>query len=232
MTVAVLTYGGILQSVEVPDREGESANVTLGFAELAGYLDPAYTSAPPFFGALIGRYANRIAGGRFELDGVAYQLAINDGPNHLHGGGDPGGGFDVRLWDAEPVAGGVRLSLVSPAGEGGYPGELRVAVTYSLAADANVLSIAYEAVTDAPTIVNLTSHGVLEPGGGGLGDDLRASAPGARVALHAGRRHRDPASGPAAPTSPARASTTGAPARSPPESTTTSSSTPPASPQC
>jgi aldose 1-epimerase len=157
MAVAVLSYGGIIQSVEVPDRSGRIANVTLGFADLAGYTDPAYVTSPPFFGALIGRYANRIARGRFLLDGAEYRLAINDVPNHLHGGGPPDG-FDVRLWEIEPEPGGLRLSLVSPAGEAGYPGALRVAVTYALAADANVLAISYEAVADAPTIVNLTSH--------------------------------------------------------------------------
>src|SRR5262249_52647586 len=112
--------------------------------------------------------ANRIAGGRFSLDGVSYQLGVSDGPNHLHGGGAPGG-FDVRVWDAEPVPGGLRLALVSGAGEGGYPGELRVSVTYALATDANVLTISYEAVTDAPTIVNLTSHAYWNLAGEGAG---------------------------------------------------------------
>jgi len=173
----VLTYGGILQSVEVPDRAGAPANVTLGFASLDSYLDPAYTSATPFFGAVIGRYANRIARGRFTLDGVEYQLAINDPPNHLHGGGAapvPGSppaasGFDLRLWEAEVVPGGVRLSLVSPAGSGGYPGTLRVSATYSLEASANELRISYEAVTDAPTIVNLTNHAYWNLAGEGEG---------------------------------------------------------------
>ncbi|MFJ7047758.1 aldose epimerase family protein [Streptomyces sp. NPDC101112] len=149
--VRVLTYGGVLQSVEVPDRDGRTADVVLGFADLDGYL----RNQGPFFGALIGRYANRIAGGRFVLDGREYRLARNNPPNSLHGGPL---GFDKRVWDAEAVEGGVRLSRVSPDGEEGFPGRLEVAATYTLDEDGGALRIAYEAVTDAPTVVNLTNH--------------------------------------------------------------------------
>ncbi|WNZ11839.1 aldose epimerase family protein [Streptomyces sp. 11x1] len=151
--VRVLTYGGIVQSVEIPDRDGRTADVVLGFAGIDGYL----RHQGPFFGALIGRYANRIAGGRFTLDGRTYELVRNNPPNSLHGGPL---GFDKRVWEAEGVAGGagVRLSRVSPDGEEGFPGRLEVSATYTLAEDGRALRIAYEAVTDAPTVVNLTNH--------------------------------------------------------------------------
>jgi aldose 1-epimerase len=168
MTASILTYGGILQSVVVPDRAGRLANVTLGFADLDDYTAPGYLAASPFFGALIGRYANRIAGGRFTLDGETFQLPANDPPNHLHGGG--AAGFDVQVWEARPLQGpaaaGLRLTHVSPAGEGGYPGALTAAVTYTLGAD---LRIDYEATTDAPTVVNLSSHAYWNLAGEGEG---------------------------------------------------------------
>lgn len=149
--VRVLTYGGIVQSAEVPDRSGRVAQVALGFEGLEGYL----AHPGPYFGALVGRYANRIAGGTFSLDGRTYRLARNNGPNSLHGGER---GFDKHVWDAEPDgAHGVRLSRVSPDGDEGYPGRLAVAVTYSVDG-AGALRIAYEATTDAPTVVNLTNH--------------------------------------------------------------------------
>jgi aldose 1-epimerase len=146
----LLTYGGIVQSLEVPDRSGQRADVVLGLGSAAEYA----AGRGAFLGALIGRYANRIAGGAFTLDGARYALPRNDGPNCLHGGAE---GFDRRVWSAEHVPGGVRLSRVSPAGEEGFPGNLDVAVTYTLD-DAGALSIAYEAVTDAPTPVSLTNH--------------------------------------------------------------------------
>ncbi|WP_159767138.1 aldose epimerase family protein [Streptomyces sp. HM190] len=179
--VRVLTYGGIVQSVEVPDRDGRTADVVLGFADLDGYLrDPG-----PFFGALIGRYANRIAGGRFTLDGREYRLARNNPPNCLHGGPL---GFDKRVWDTRAVEGGVRLSRVSPDGEEGFPGRLEVSVTYTLDDDGDgggALRIAYEAVTDAPTVVNLTNHSYWNLAGAASGNagghELRIDA--ARVTL-------------------------------------------------
>ncbi|MER5181279.1 aldose epimerase family protein [Streptomyces sp. NPDC002896] len=148
--VRVLTYGGIVQSAEVPDRDGRSAQVALALPDLQGYLE----NPGPYFGALVGRYANRIANGRFALDGDIYHLAQNNGPNSLHGGEE---GFDRRVWDAEPMEHGVRLSRVSPHGEEGFPGRLEVSATYSLD-ESGALRIAYEAVTDAPTVVNLTNH--------------------------------------------------------------------------
>ncbi|MFF8292434.1 aldose epimerase family protein [Streptomyces sp. NPDC016309] len=155
--VGVLTYGGIVQSVEVPDRDGAVANVVLGYGSPAGYeADPG-----PYFGALVGRYANRIAGGSFTLDGRTYRLARNGGPNSLHGGER---GFDKRVWAAEAVDGGVRLSRVSPDGEEGFPGRLEVSATYTLDAS-GALRIAYEAVTDAPTVVALTNHTYWNLGG-------------------------------------------------------------------
>jgi aldose 1-epimerase len=171
--VRVLSYGGIVQSVEVPDRDGRTANVVLGFADLDGYL----THPGPYLGALIGRYANRIAGGRFDLDGVPYTLARNNAPNSLHGGEC---GFDKRVWDATPVGDnphGVRLSRVSPDGEEGFPGRLEVSATYTLEAD-GALRITYEAVTDAPTVVNLTNHSYVNLAGAGNagGHELRLAA--------------------------------------------------------
>jgi aldose 1-epimerase len=154
MRVAVLTYGGILQRVEVPDAHGEIANVTLGFDDLAGYLSPAYLANTPFFGAIIGRYGNRIARGRFTLDGETYELPLNHPPNSLHGGFT---GFHTRLWAAEEIAGGVRLTRTAADGENGYPGRLDVAVGYRLD-DENRLTISYAASTDKPTVVNLTNH--------------------------------------------------------------------------
>jgi len=168
--VRILSYGGIVQSLEVPDRDGRTADVVLGFADLDGYL----AHPEPYLGALIGRYANRIAGGRFTLDGVAYPLARNNAPNSLHGGEH---GFDKRVWDATPVDHGVRLSRVSPDGEEGFPGRLEMAATYTLEAD-GALRIAYEAVTDAPTVVNPTNHSYVNLAGSGNagGHELRLAA--------------------------------------------------------
>ncbi|MEV8032919.1 aldose epimerase family protein [Streptomyces sp. NPDC086182] len=168
--VRVLTYGGIVQSAEVPDRDGRTVDVTLGFPGLAGYV----AHPEPYLGALVGRYANRIGGARFSLDGAAYRLDPNNGPNSLHGGD---GGFDKRVWDAEPLEHGVRLSRISPDGEEGFPGRLEVSATYSLD-ERGALRIAYEAVTDAPTVVNLTNHTYwnLSGSGSALGHELRLDA--------------------------------------------------------
>ena len=168
--VRVLSYGGIVQSLEVPDRDGHRADVVLGFADLDGYL----THTGPYFGALIGRYANRIAGGRFPLDDLTYALEPNTPPNSLHGGER---GFDKRVWDVTPVEHGVRLSRVSPHGEEGFPGRLEVTVIYTLEAD-GALRIAYEAVTDAPTVLALTNHSYFNLAGSGDagGHELRIAA--------------------------------------------------------
>ncbi|MFF8634858.1 aldose epimerase family protein [Streptomyces pilosus] len=168
--VRILTYGGIVQDVEVPDRDGRAGNVVLGFSGLDGYL----RHPEPFLGALIGRYANRIAGARFALDGRTYALEPNNGPNSLHGGAR---GFDKRVWDAEPVEHGVRLTLVAGHGEEGFPGRLEVAATYTLD-ERGALRIAYEAATGAPTHVNLTNHTYwnLSGSGSAAGHELRLAA--------------------------------------------------------
>jgi aldose 1-epimerase len=149
----VITYGGIITSLKVPDRHGQFGDVVLGFDTLDGYLKDS-----PYFGALIGRYGNRIAKGQFVLDGKTYTLATNNGPNHLHGGVK---GFDKVVWNAVPGenADGVSLTLTrtSPDGEEGYPGKLLVTVRYTLT-DTNELAIEYRATTDKPTPVNLTQH--------------------------------------------------------------------------
>ncbi|HEX5184252.1 MAG TPA: aldose epimerase family protein [Allosphingosinicella sp.] len=153
MRVTVLSYGAILQSVAVPDRDGKVEDVTLGYADMKGYL-----LAPNYFGATVGRYANRIRAGRFTIDGRSYALAKNNGPNALHGGVQ---GFDKRLWTVESVTGGATASVVlryvSADGEEGYPGALTVTATYSLG-EANELTVEYRATTTRPTIVNITNH--------------------------------------------------------------------------
>jgi aldose 1-epimerase len=166
MTVRVLTYGGVVQTLEVPDAEGHVDNVVLGFADLAGYV----TDADPYFGALIGRYGNRIAGGTFTLDGTTHHLPINNGPNTLHGGPQ---GFDDKVWQATPVGNedvaALQLELVSPNGDQGFPGTLTATVTYTLGADSR-LTVHYRATTDAPTVVNLTQHTYWNLAGEGSGD--------------------------------------------------------------
>jgi aldose 1-epimerase len=161
--VRVITYGGIITAIRVPDKHGALANVTLGFGSLDGYL-----GAHPYFGAITGRYANRIAGGRFTLDGVEYTLAINNGRNALHGGLQ---GFDKQLWAAEVLADGVALRYTSAVGEEGYPGALAVTVTYRWD-DTNALHIDYAAATDAPTVLNLTNHAYFNLAGEGSGSAL------------------------------------------------------------
>jgi aldose 1-epimerase len=154
MTVKVTNYGGIVTELLVPDKNGKAENVVLGFDNLKDYL-----AGHPFFGALAGRVANRIAGAKFTLDGKEYKLAANNGPNTLHGGK---AGFDKKLWKAEQVkaagAVGVKLHYVSPDGEEGFPGNLDTTVTYWLTND-NELKIDYTATTDKATPVNLTHHG-------------------------------------------------------------------------
>ncbi|SNY74815.1 aldose epimerase family protein [Paractinoplanes atraurantiacus] len=164
--VRILTYGGILQTVETPDRHGKLTNVTLGFKTLDEYVT---SKNPAYFGALIGRYGNRIAKGQFTLDGKTYQLAINNDPNSLHGGNV---GFDKRVWSATPVKGGnsvgLRLTYVSPNGEENYPGTLRTTVTYTITRDRGI-RMDYQATTDKATVVNLTNHAYWNLGGEGTG---------------------------------------------------------------
>ncbi|WP_067666293.1 aldose epimerase family protein [Nocardia miyunensis] len=157
MRVRILTYGGIVQSIEVPDKSGRTDDVVLGFPTLDGYL-ANNGSGKPYFGATVGRYANRIAKGAFTLNGTEYHVPVNNNGNSLHGGTD---GFDQKVWQASPQNGngtvGLKLQYVSPAGEMGYPGTLTTTVTYTLDQQ-NRLRIDYGATTDAPTVINLTNH--------------------------------------------------------------------------
>jgi len=152
VSVQITNWGGVVHSINVPDSAGEMGNVALGFDNLDDYVN-----LTPYFGCITGRYANRIAEGRFTLDGEEYELAINNDPNHLHGGEK---GFDKYVWAADVATDdvpGLRLTRTSPDGEEGYPGTLEVAVTYTLTED-DELRIDYEATTDAPTVINLTNH--------------------------------------------------------------------------
>jgi aldose 1-epimerase len=151
--VKIITYGGIITSVKTPDRDGNVANIALGCPNLKDY-----ETKSPYFGALIGRYGNRLAGGKFTLDGKTYTVPVNNGPNSLHGGIV---GFDKKVWQAKVVEGAdgvaLGLTLTSPDGEEGYPGTLNVRVAYTLT-DANELHLDYTAATDKPTVLNLTNH--------------------------------------------------------------------------
>ncbi|HVY79369.1 MAG TPA: aldose epimerase family protein, partial [Steroidobacteraceae bacterium] len=167
MEVQVLSYGGIVKSIRVPDRHGHFADVVLGYDSMAGYA-----TNPPYLGALIGRYANRIAKARFTLDGKTYELAANNNGNSLHGGLK---GFDKAVWRAEPFEKdgdtGVVLTHTSPDGEEGYPGTLSLRVTYTLT-KSNELTLDYTATTDKPTVVNLTHHDYFNLAGEGSGNVL------------------------------------------------------------
>ncbi len=168
MEVRTMPYGAILVSIRVPDRRGQPADVVLGFDTFQDYI----TKQPPYFGAVVGRYGNRIAKGRFTLDGTLYHLATNNGPNHLHGGVH---GFDKATWAAEPFerdgTAGITYTLTSPDGDEGYPGTLHAKVTYMLTS-ANELRVDYEATTDKATPVNLTQHSYFNLAGEGAGDIL------------------------------------------------------------
>lgn len=153
MEARICNYGGIVVSLKVPDRNGKFEDVVLGYDNLDGYL-----KNNPYFGCLVGRYGNRIAKGKFTLDGVEYTLACNDGPNHLHGGRK---GFDKVVWEATPFMSArgpaLKLTYTSKDGEEGYPGNLKVTAIYTVTED-NELRLDYTATTDKPTIVNLTHH--------------------------------------------------------------------------
>lgn len=168
MKVAVTNYGGIITAIEVPDRDGKLGDVALGFDSLEGYW-----RGHPYFGAIIGRYGNRIGKARFTLGGVEYRLAANNGENHLHGGIR---GFDKALWTPRDVSTadtpGLELRYLSKDGEEGYPGNLAVKVTYRVTPQ-NELRIDYEASTDRDTIVNLTNHTYFNLAGQGNGDILK-----------------------------------------------------------
>jgi aldose 1-epimerase len=166
-SVAILSYGGIVQSLNVPDRDGAIGNVVLGFADLEGYVERS-----PYFGCITGRYANRIAGGRFELDGTTYQLPVNHGGHCLHGGFS---GFDKKVWavaefsrNGDP---GLRLTHTSPDGDEGFPGTVDVECTYVWTVD-NALEVHYVAKTDKPTVITLTNHSYFNLAGEGSGTAL------------------------------------------------------------
>jgi len=167
LEVRVMTYGGIIVSLRVPDQKGHLDDVVLGYDKLDGYLEKT-----PYFGAIIGRYGNRIANGKFTLDGKEYALAKNNGPNALHGGIK---GFDKVVWQAEPFEkkqeAGLILRYNSPDGEEGYPGNLKATVTYTLT-DQNEIILDYQATTDKATPINLTNHSYFNLAGEGKGDIL------------------------------------------------------------
>lgn len=162
VSARIITYGATLQALIAPDRQGQKADIALGYDDLTGYVEH-----PNYFGATIGRFANRIAGARFTLDGKTYNLAVNDKPNSLHGGTQ---GFDKRPWHIESVQSGanaaVTMTLTSPAGDQGYPGTLKVKEQFSLD-EAGALTLDYSATTDAPTVVNLTNHSIFDLAGEG-----------------------------------------------------------------
>ena len=196
MTVTITNYGGVVQSINVPDRNGNVANVALGFPSLAGYVADNTTttaSGETFFGAIIGRYANRIANGSFSLNGTTFTLDQNNGTNTLHGGG-PDSQWSTKVWAATPISGshnvGLALTYTDPAGSGarstlppsstnGFPGTVTAKVVYTLTQD-DALRINYTATTDAPTVINLTNHTYFNLAGEGsgnvLGQDLMINA--------------------------------------------------------
>jgi len=179
VSARIISYGATLQAFKAPDRHGRIADVELGYDDLAGYVDH-----PNYFGVTVGRYANRIAGGRFSLDGRSYQLPLNDKTNSLHGGAK---GFDRLAWRILSVKQGaagasVTLALTSPAGDQGYPGALQVTTTYTLD-DKGSLTIDYDAASDAPTIVNMTNHAIFNLAGEGSG----AGVLGYRLTIPASR---------------------------------------------
>jgi aldose 1-epimerase len=165
ISAAITNYGGIVVSLKTPDKSGKSGDIVLGFDDLKGYLQDE-----PYFGALIGRYANRIAKAKFTLDGKEYKLAANDNGNSLHGGKK---GFDKVVWNASAAGGSLTLTYVSKDGEEGYPGTLTAKVVYTLSADGE-LKIDYSATTDKNTILNLTNHSYFNLAGSGdiLGNEL------------------------------------------------------------
>jgi aldose 1-epimerase len=171
----IATYGGIVVSLKVPDRNGKPADVVLGFDNVDGYVANFNGPADAFFGALIGRYANRIAHGSFTLDGKKYSLPLNNGANSLHGGSH---GFNNVVWKAKPIANGVELTYLSKDGEAGYPGNLTAVVRYTLIK--GDLRIEYSATTDQDTVINLTNHSYFNLAG--QGDILNH-----QLTLHASR---------------------------------------------
>jgi aldose 1-epimerase len=177
MTARITDYGATVQSISVPDRDGKYANVVLGFPRLSDYVNdlehqpwPAPGgSGAAYFGALVGRYANRIAGGRLTIDGTGHELPRNDGENTLHGGP---GAFSAQVWEADEGDGAqLRLRLLDPSGHNGFPGEMTVEVSYTVTAE-NALELSYRALSSEPTVVNLTLHTYFHLGGEGSGSAL------------------------------------------------------------
>jgi len=168
----IMTYGGIVQSLKMPDKNGTLADVVLGFDTLDGYTSASYLKGCPYFGALIGRYGNRIGGAKFTLEGQTYTLATNNNGNMLHGGWK---GFDKVVWTARPMptthGPALILTYFSKDGEEGFPGNLEVTAIYTLT-DKNALKLEFTAKTDKPTVVNLTHHSYFNLGGQGNGDIL------------------------------------------------------------
>lgn len=163
LTVRITNFGAHVVSIEAPDRNGVKANVVLGYKDFAGYE----ADNKSYIGAIVGRFGNRIAKGQFTIDGVQYQVPLNDGPNALHGGPV---GFDRKVWSAKEIKGGVELTLVSPDGDMGFPGTLTVHVAYVL--DGDSLHIHYSGTTDKATVVNLTNHSYFNLAGEGKGTIL------------------------------------------------------------
>lgn len=180
LSLSAINHGGIVTALRVPDREGRSANIVLGLPTLADYLGPH-----PHLGTIVGRHANRIAGGRFTLDGKAHQLGLNNGPNSLHGGAT---GFGKRYWEIAPLSAqeagedniAIELSYTSADGEEGYPGEVRLTVRYTLSASANTWRIDYSATTDSPTVLNLSHHDYFNLAGSGPVMDHRLTLAASR----------------------------------------------------
>jgi aldose 1-epimerase len=164
LTVQVMTYGAHVVSIEAPDRFGKKADVVLDFDSIDGYTSEKNTT---YNGAIVGRYGNRIAKGMFKLDGKEYQIPLNNGANALHGGPV---GFDKKVWQAHEITNGVELTMVSPDGDMGFPGELTVHVRYTL--ENSSLRIAYSATTTKPTVINLTNHSYFNLAGNGQGTIL------------------------------------------------------------
>lgn len=162
IAVSVLSWGATIQSVRTPDRAGTINEIALGFPQPNDYLNPAYRAHNQYFGSTIGRYANRIARGQFNLDGSGWSVSRNEGPNTLHGGDR---GFDQRVWEVAEIASGVRMSRISDDGEEGFPGRLEVAISFQL--DDTELRIDYQARSDARTVVNLTNHSYWNLAGAG-----------------------------------------------------------------
>lgn len=179
LSLSAINRGGIVTALRVPDRNGRSANIVLGLPTLADYLKPH-----PNLGIIVGRYANRIAAGRFTLDGTAHQLSLNNGVNSLHGGA---AGFGTRFWQVEPLTAeqadgdiAIELRYTSADGEEGYPGEVQLTVRYTLGATANTWRIDYRAATDRPTVLNLSHHDYFNLAGSGSVMDHRLTIPASR----------------------------------------------------